>query len=263
MEKINSRDGTTIAFDQLGAGPPIILIAGAACDRGVDAPIASGLAQHFTVLNYDRRGRGDSDDTPPYAVAREVEDIAALLDAAGGSAAVLGLSSGAALAAEAAASGLPIDRLVMWEPPFSTEPEQVRRANQYRQRLTGLLAEGRRDDALAHFMTFVGLPPEAIAGMRQSPYWQVGMKLAGTLGYDAAILGDSTVPTARYATIGVPTLVLAGSESPPFLREAAGQAAAAIPGARQEVLAGQDHNVAGEAIAPVVAAFAQAERSRR
>jgi pimeloyl-ACP methyl ester carboxylesterase len=256
MEKITSKDGTTIAFDQLGEGPAIILVAGAACDRAVDGPIADGLAQHFTVLNYDRRGRGDSDDTPPYAVAREVEDIAALLDAAGGSASVLGLSSGAALAAEAAAGGLPIDRLVMWEPPFSTDPEHRRRAEQYRQRLTELLAGDRRDDALAHFMTFVGLPAEAIAGVQQSPYWQVGVGLAGTLAYDAAVMGDSTIPADRYRAIGVPTLVLAGSESPEFLRRAAMEVAAAIPGARHDVLAGQDHNVAGEAIAPVIAAFA-------
>lgn len=126
MEKIESRDGTTIGFDQLGHGPAVILVAGAACDRGVGAPIAGALAEHFTVLNYDRRGRGDSGDTPPYAVTREVEDLAALLDAAGGSASVLGLSSGAALAAEAAASGLPIDRLLMWEPPFSLDPNGPR-----------------------------------------------------------------------------------------------------------------------------------------
>jgi pimeloyl-ACP methyl ester carboxylesterase len=256
MEKITSTDGTTIAFDQLGEGPRLILVAGAACDRAVDAPIAEGLARHFTVLNYDRRGRGDSDDTPPYAVAREVEDIAALLDAAGGSAIVLGLSSGAALAAEAAASGLRIDRLVMWEPPFSTDPEQVRRAREYRDRLAALLAEDRRDDALAHFMTFVGLPADAIAGVRQSPYWQVGVGLAHTLGYDAAVMGDSTIPADRYGAIGVPTLVLAGSASPEFMRRAAVRAAAAIPGARHDVLAGQDHNVAGEVIAPVIAAFA-------
>jgi pimeloyl-ACP methyl ester carboxylesterase len=201
MEKIISKDGTTIAFDQLGAGPALVLVAGASCDRAVDTPITDGLAAHFTVLNYDRRGRGDSDDTPPYAVAREVEDIAAMLDAAGGSATVLGLSSGAALAAEAAAAGLPIDRLVMWEPPFSTDPEQTRRAARYRERLAGLLAEDRRGDALAHFMTFVGLPAGAIAGIRQSPYWQTGLTLAHTLAYDAMIMGDSTVPADRYTPI--------------------------------------------------------------
>jgi len=256
MEKIQSKDGTTIAFDQLGEGPPIILVAGASCDRGVNAPIAEALAPRFTVLSYDRRGRGDSDDTPPYAVAREVEDIGALVDAAGGAATVLGFSSGAALAAEAAASGLPIDRLVMWEPPFSTDQDGPARAKAYAERLTELLAADRRGDALAHFMTLVGLPEEAIAEARQSPYWQQGLSLAPTLAYDAAILGDATIPAARYRGIGVPTLVLSGTASPEFLRQAAAGTAQAIPGARHEELAGQDHNVAGESIAPAVAAFA-------
>jgi pimeloyl-ACP methyl ester carboxylesterase len=256
MEKIESKDGTAIAFDQLGGGPRLILVAGASCDRAVGAPLAEALARHFTVLNYDRRGRGDSGDTVPYAVAREVEDLAALLDAAGGSARVLGLSSGAALAAEAAASGLPIDRLIMWEPPFSVDPDGPRRAKLYTDRLTELLAADRRGDALAHFMAQVGLPDEAIAGMRQSPYWKLGLSLAPTLAYDAAILGDTTVPTRRYREIGVPTLVLSGSKSPDFLRRAAERVAEAIPGARHDELMGQDHNVAGDSIAPVVAAFA-------
>ncbi|MDO3703129.1 alpha/beta hydrolase [Micromonospora sp. C28SCA-DRY-2] len=256
MEKTTSTDGTTLAFDRSGVGPVLILVAGAACDRGVNAPIAQALARHFTVLNYDRRGRGDSADTPPYAVAREVEDIAALVAAAGMSPILLGFSSGAALAAEATASGLPVDRLIMWEPPFSTDPDGPRRAKEYADRLAELLAADRRDDALAHFMTHVGVPPQVVAGTRRSPYWQAGLRLAPTLAYDAAILADTTVPTARYAQIGVPTLVLSGAASPEFLRTAAEQAAGAIPGARHDVLPGQDHNVAGESLAPVVAAFA-------
>lgn len=260
MEKIKSKDGTTIAFDQLGEGPPIVLVAGAACDRGVNTATATALASRFTVLNYDRRGRGDSDDTLPYAVDREVEDLAALLDAAGGSASVLGFSSGAALAATAAARGLPIAHLVMWEPPFTTDPDGPRRARGYADRLAGLLAAGRRGDALAHFMTYVGMPEEAIAGARRSPYWQAGLRLAPTLAHDAAILGDTTVPVASYRGISAPTLVLSGSESPEFLRQAARQVAEAIPGARHDVLAGQDHNVAADRIAPVVAGFAGSGR---
>lgn len=255
MEKIESKDGTVIAFDQLGAGPPIIVVAGASCDRAIDAPIAEALAQSFTVLNYDRRGRGDSGDTLPYAVAREVEDIQALLGAAGGTASVLGLSSGAALAAEAAASGLPIDSLIMWEPPFSVDSDGPRRAMEYSDRLAELLADDRRGDALAHFMKLVGIPDEMIAGIRQSPYWQAGLSLAHTLAYDDAIMGDSTIPAGRFGEIGASTLVLAGSESPAFLRQAAAKTAEAIPGAQVDVLEGQDHNVAGEAIAPVVAEF--------
>jgi pimeloyl-ACP methyl ester carboxylesterase len=143
--KIESKDGTVIAFDQIGEGRPIVLVAGASCDRAIDTPIAEALARNFTVLNYDRRGRGDSGDTPPYSVEREVDDIRALLEAAGGSATVLGLSSGAVLAAEAAASGLPIDRLIMWEPPFSIDPDGPRRAVEYSDRLTELLDADRRD----------------------------------------------------------------------------------------------------------------------
>ncbi len=256
MEKVQSKDGTTIAFDQLGAGAPLVLVAGASCDRSIDVPIAEALAKNFTVLNYDRRGRGDSDDTLPYAVDREIEDIAVLVDAAGGSATVVGLSSGAALAAEAAAAGLSIDALVMWEPPFSVDAESSRKAKEYTDELTRLLAADRRGDAVALFMQRVGIPEEMIAGMRQSPYWQLGESLAPTLAYDAAVMGvDNTVPAGRYGRIAAPTLVLAGSESPEFMRQAAAQVAAAIPGARHDILAGQDHNVAGDVLAPAVAAF--------
>jgi pimeloyl-ACP methyl ester carboxylesterase len=255
MERVQSKDGTTIAFDQLGEGAPLVLVAGASCDRSIDVPIAEALAQHFTVLNYDRRGRGDSTDTLPFAVGREIEDLDVLLAAAGGSATVVGLSSGGALAAEAAAAGLSFDALVLWEPPFSIDADGVQAAKAYTDELTTLLAGDRRGDALALFMRRVGVPEGMIAGMRQSPYWQLGESLAPTLAYDNAAMGDSTIPVERYGRIAVPTLVLAGSESPPFLREAAAQVAAAIPDAKHDVLAGQDHNVAGDALAAAVAAF--------
>ena len=255
MEKIQSLDGTTIVFDQIGEGVPLVLVAGASCDRAIDTPIATALAEHFTVLNYDRRGRGDSTDTLPFAVEREVEDIAALLAAAGGSATLVGLSSGAALAAEAALAGLPVDALVMWEPPFRVDAEGLQQAKEYTDDLTTLLAEGRRGDAVARFMRVVGLPEEMIAGMRQSPYWAIGEGLAPTLAYDNAAMGDSSVPVRRYRTIGTPTLVLAGSDSPAWLREAATLTANAIPGARHDSLAGQNHNVAPDALAAAVIGF--------
>ncbi|MEJ3658864.1 alpha/beta hydrolase [Actinomycetes bacterium KLBMP 9759] len=255
MQKVRSTDGTTIAFDQIGAGRPLVLVAGASCDRGVDAPIAQGLAEHFTVLNYDRRGRGDSGNTLPFAVEREIEDIAAMLDAAGGSAVVLGLSSGAALAAHAAAAGLPINALVMWEPPYVLDPDGARETKEYTERLHTLLAQGRYGDAVEQFMRRVGLPDEMIAGMRQSPYWALGEQLAPTLAYDAAVMGDATVPADLYATISVPTLLLAGSASPAWMRDAAQAVAGTIPGARFDVLEGQDHNVAGDVLAPAVRDF--------
>ena len=252
MEKIQSRDGTTVAFDQLGGGPPLVLVSGASCDRTIDTPLAIALAEHFTVLNYDRRGRGDSTDTLPFAVEREVEDIAALLQAAGGSATLVGLSSGAALAAEATATGLPVDALVMWEPPFCVDAEGLQQAKEYTDDLTALLAEGRRGDALARFMRLVGLPEEMIAGMRQSPFWAAGEALAPTLAYDNAAMGDASVPVGRYRDIAAPTLVLAGSASPAWLREAAVRVTNAIPGARHDSLEGQDHNVAPDALTGAV-----------
>ncbi|MEV6104276.1 alpha/beta hydrolase [Streptomyces sp. NPDC051940] len=255
MHKIESADGTVIAFDQIGSGPPLIIVAGASCDRSVDAALADELARHMTVLNYDRRGRGDSGDTQPYAVAREIDDIRALTDAAGGSASLLGLSSGAVLAARAAADGVPVDRLIMWEPPFSLDDEARRRTSEYAARLGGLLAENRRGDALALFMSLVGMPEEVIEGMRHSPHFQQGLALAHTLAYDAAVMGDGSIPEDTLTRIQAPTLLLAGSRSPAFLCAAAERAAAAIPDARQAVLADQDHNVAPDVIAPVVARF--------
>ena len=252
METLTSADGTTIAFDQIGAGPPLVLVSGAACDRAVDAGIADGLAAHFTVLNYDRRGRGDSTDTLPYAVEREVEDLEILLAAAGGSAVVVGLSSGAVLAAHAAAAGLPIGRLVMWEPPFRLDAAGQQAAREYAERTRALLAEGRRGDALELFMTVVGMPAEAIAGMRRSPYWAQGEGLAPTLAYDAAVLGDGSIPRERFAAITVPTAVFTGGGSPDWFRAAGKAAAAAIPGATYRELPGQTHDVAPDALAAAV-----------
>ena len=151
METVTSADGTTIAFDQLGSGPPLVLVSGASCDRAVDAGIAAALADHFTVLNYDRRGRGDSGDTPPYAVAREVEDLDALVDHTGGSASLHGFSSGALLALHAAAAGLPITRMTVLEPPFATEDETASQAA-FTDGLRGQLASGGHDAALEFFL---------------------------------------------------------------------------------------------------------------
>ncbi len=257
METVTSADGTVIAFDQLGAGTPLVLVAGASCDRAVGAEVAAALAAHFTVLNYDRRGRGDSTDTPPYAIDREIEDLEVLISAAGGSAAVLGISSGGALAAHAAASGLPVTRLVMWEPPFRLDPDGQLASKEYVAQLTELLAEGRRGDALALFMSLVGLSPEMIDGMRRSPYWAVGERIAPTLAYDAAVLGDGAVPD-RFAQIDCPALVLAGGGSPDWFRESARAAAAAISGASYDVLPGQTHDVAADVLASAVHAFVAA-----
>ena len=204
MQTVTSTDGTTIAFDQLGAGTPLVLVAGASCDRATDTAIAEALATHFTVLNYDRRGRGDSTDTPPYAVDREIEDLEVLIASAGGSATLAGLSSGGALAAHAAASGLSVSHLVMWEPPFRLDADGQRASKEYAAQLNALLAQNRRGDALALFMSMVGLPDEVIAKVRQSPYWALGEAMAPTLAYDAAVMGDGAVPRGAVRRHPVP-----------------------------------------------------------
>lgn len=255
METVTSADATTIAFDQIGTGTPLVLVAGASCDRAVDARIADALGAHFTVLNYDRRGRGDSTDTLPYAVEREVEDLEILLAAAGGSAVVVGLSSGAVLAAHAAAAGLPISHLVMWEPPFRLDAAAQQAAREYGETTRALLSQGRRGDALELFMTVVGLPADMIAGIRRSPYWAQGEKLAPTLAYDAAVIGDGSIPVDRYAAITAPTAVLTGGASPEWFRAAGRAAADAIPGATCRVLPGQTHDVAADVLAAAVHEF--------
>jgi len=259
MKKVHSKDGTTIAFDQSGQGPAIILVGGAFQHRAIDprtAQLAALLAQHFTVFHYDRRGRGDSSDTQPYAVEREVEDLDALIKEAGGSAFVFGMSSGAVLAIDAAARGLAITKLALYEPPFNSGDDTARQASEsYTRQLTALLAEGRRGDAVALAMTTWGAPAEAIAGMRQTPIWSLFESVAPTLAYDNAIMGDGSVPTERLTSVTVPTLVMDGGASPAFMHNAAQAAAHALPNAQHRTLEDQTHDVAPDALAPVLEKF--------
>ena len=255
METVTSSDGTRIAFDRLGDGPPVVLVCGQSTTRSSNAALAALLAPDFTVLNYDRRGRGDSGDTLPYAVEREVEDIDALVSEAGRSAFVCGFSSGAALALEAAASGLAIDKLALWETPFDAD-EDRRPPEDLAERYEEMLAEGRRGDVIEYFMAnVVGLPPEFVARARSGPYWQGQEAMAHTLVYDTIVMGDHSLPVERAAAVEAPTLVLAGGESFPFMRETARALAEAIPEARSRVLEGQTHAVAPEALAPVLGEF--------
>ena len=255
METVTSKDGTTIAYDRVGDGPALVLVSGASVDRGGDAGFVPPFAENFTVYNYDRRGRGDSGDTQPYAAEREIEDLDAVIAAAGGSAAVIGFSSGAALAARAAAAGSPITKLVLWEVPYALDADAPRRHQAYIDDLTKALDAGDNGAAAERFMRLVGLPEEMIAGMRQSPYWPGMEAVAPTLVYDATVMGDSAVPTETLAGVGVPTLVLDGGASPHFLRDASTAVAGAIPDAERRTLEGQDHNVAPDVIVPVVTEF--------
>jgi pimeloyl-ACP methyl ester carboxylesterase len=249
LERLRSADGTPIACDRLGQGPPVILVSGASTSRAVHGSLAALLAADFTVLNYDRRGRGESGDTPPYGLEREFEDIVAVIRAAGGSAAAFGNSSGAVLALRAAGAGLPITSLALWDPPFFADPDAPRRQQEYVTRLSALLAEGRRGDAMALFMTSVGLPQERIASTRQAPMWAEMEAVAPTLLYDAWVMGDSTVPAGLAASVKIPTLVLTGSESGTWADGAARALTAALPTCRHRVLEGQNHAVAWDVLA--------------
>ncbi|MGZ3602974.1 MAG: alpha/beta fold hydrolase [Ktedonobacterales bacterium] len=258
MQTVTSRDGTTIAFDRLGTGPALVLVGGAFQQREdqLFAPLAALLAPHFTVITYDRRGRGASGDTLPYAVEREVEDLAALITAAGGSAHAFGNSSGGNLALEAAAHKLLITKLAMFESPFTADDSQPREPDDFATQLTALLAEGRRGDAVAHFLTkAVGIPAEVVAQMRHAPMWPGMEAIAPTLAYDTALSGDATLLTERAPTVTVPTLVLYGGASPAWASNSAQAVVDALPNAQSRALEGQTHNVSAEALAPVLQEF--------
>jgi pimeloyl-ACP methyl ester carboxylesterase len=255
METVTSKDGTEIAFDRVGEGPPIVLVSGGSVDRSSLAPLAQELASDLTVLNYDRRGRGPSGDTPPYAIEREIEDIAAMLDAAGGEAAIFGSSSGGVLALWAAEAGLPITKAALWEPPFIPEGFPRPPDDQVEQ-YEAMLAEGRRGDAVEYFMArVVGMPPEFVAGARQQPFWAATEALAHTLPYDARIMGDYRIPVERAAEITTPTAVIAGGADMPFMRDTAQALADALPNGEARFLDGQGHDVDQAVLAPVLKAF--------
>ncbi|WP_410633714.1 alpha/beta fold hydrolase [Amycolatopsis sp. cmx-4-83] len=238
---VTSADGTPIFFEQRGSGAPVILVGGAFNDRTTVAGLAEVLAADFTTIAYDRRGRGDSGDSPDYALEREIEDIAALIAHAGGTASVFGHSSGAVLALEAAAAGIGIDRLVAYEPPYAT-PDQDR--GDVLGQVRAQLAAGDRDGAVKTFLMVAGTPEEMVEGMKQAPVWGWFTGLAHTLPYDLTICGPGARPRLDHlAKIAIPALVIGGGASPEGLQAGARVAAEAVPGARHETLAGQDHGV--------------------
>jgi pimeloyl-ACP methyl ester carboxylesterase len=260
MSRVTSKDGTPIAFDRSGKGPAVVLVSPALSDRSATAPLAALLSPHFTVFNYDRRGRGKSGDTPQYAVEREVEDIDALINEASGSACLYGWSSGAVLALEAAARGLAIRKLALYEPPFIVDDSRPPLPKDYVAQLTKLVSAGRRGDAVEFFMTkAVGVPDEFVAQMRNDPSWAAMEAVAHTLAFDGVIMGDTMagnpLPARRWASATVPTLVMDGGASPAWMRHAAQATAAVLPNAKYRTLEGQQHGVAPEALAPVLEEF--------
>jgi pimeloyl-ACP methyl ester carboxylesterase len=258
MEKVISKDGTEIAFDKMGSGPAVILVDGAFCYRsfGPMPKLTPLLAQHMTVLTYDRRGRGDSADTQPYSVRREMEDIDALIKYAGGSASLFGISSGAALALHAVAAGLNVTRLSLYEPPFLTGNTGHQPPKDAREQLKNLLAEGRKGDAAKYYLTkVIGAPALLAFILRLTPNWSKMQGVANSLPYDLAILGDFRLPADLVASIKVPSIVVGGEKSPEMLRQAVQEVARQLPGARMEMLKGQTHNVSAKALAPVLIDF--------
>ena len=258
MSHAISRDGTAIAYERSGNGPALILVDGALCSRafGPMPKLAPRLAPHFTVYAYDRRGRGQSGDTQPYSKEREVEDLAALIEEAGGSAFLLGLSSGGALALEAAASGLNIAKVAVYEPPY-IDLTGERGAASHEPRLKALVAEGNRGGAVKYFMRdMVGVPAFAVMMMRLMPWiWHKLAAVAHTLPYDAAVMNRFQVPATRFGSISIPTLAMHGSKTDVRLQNAARALADAIPGAQHVTLAGQTHNVKPDVLAAAVVPF--------
>jgi pimeloyl-ACP methyl ester carboxylesterase len=255
MSTTQSADGTTIDFDKLGEGPAVVLVGGVLGDRSQQAPVAELLASRFTVFNYDRRGHGASGFTEPYAVEREIEDLAAVIAEAGGSACVYGTSGCGILALEAAAHGVAMAKLAVWETPYIVSDSRPVVPAAYREQLVELLAQDRRGDMVELFLTkAVGLPAEFVAPMRQAPFWASQEEEAHTLIYDAAIVGDHSLPAERLGSVAVPTVVIDGGTTP-WVSESADRLAEVLPNGERRTLAGQPHNVAPDAIAPAIEQF--------
>ncbi|MFD3550657.1 alpha/beta fold hydrolase [Streptomyces goshikiensis] len=262
MDKVFSADGTAIAYEQQGSGsgPVVVLVGGAFMTRGDSAELAALLAEHCTVITYDRRGRGDSGDSPEYDVQREVEDLDALIERVGGEAMVFGMSSGAVLALEAVARGSAVSRLAVYEPPFITDGSRPPLPVDYVDHLTELVGQGAYGDAVAYFMTAaVGMPAEAVAGMRQAPFWAGMEATARTLPYDGQIMGDTMsgrpLPADRWKSVTVPVLVGSGDAGAPQMLSGARELAALAGNFTLQVFPGREHNIAPEALAPVLTGF--------
>ena len=255
-----SADGTVIAFSAVGAGEPLIIVDGATAYPAVNplnAEIAGLLAADFRTYTYDRRGRGQSTDTAPYAVAREIEDIAALIEVAGAPATVFGWSSGAVLALDAAAAGLPIRRVVAFEPPFVVDDSRPPLPADYVSRLDAAVADGRPGDAASLFLSAaVGLPADAVEGIRKSDFWPMMEAVAPTIAYDGRIMGTTMsggpLPPSRWAALTAPTLVVHGKETFPFIAAGARALADLLPSATLLPVEGADHSAPPSVIATVL-----------
>jgi len=258
--QVVSKDGTTIAYDRAGSGPALILIVGALCSRALGPSVKLGplLASQFTVFSYDRRGRGQSGDSAPYRVEREIEDLEALIAEAGGSAFVFGHSSGAILGLEAAAHGLPIRKLALYEAPLMVDGSRPPMQGDWLQ-IQDYIGQDRRSDALKVFLKSVGLPRLVIAIMRCLPVWSKIMAVAHTLPYDGAISGEfqrgEALPAAAWTSVTVPVLAVAGGKSPAWMQNGMRALSSALSNAQHRTLAGQTHDVSAKALDPLLKQF--------
>ena len=254
---VTSKDGTKIAYDRVGHGPVVILVLGALNSGKSGAKLAKLLASHFTVITYDRRGRGDSTDTAPHARQREVEDVAALVDGVGEPVYLYGHSSGAALALEVAVKlRKKIKRLAIYEVPYSLGKDAIKASKEYDKQLQKILASGRNGDAVALFVRNVGVSDKQIQAMKRMPMWKGLEALAPTLAYDSAVLGKGhSLPSALLAGITTPTLVMHGGKGAPSMRDVAQAISKTIPKAQLRTLAGQTHGVSPKVLAPVLTEF--------
>ena len=267
MGTTRSADGTAIGFDSWGCGQPLIMVDGATGYRATSQlprQVGELLGTEFRVYGYDRRGRGESGDTAPYAPQREIEDLAALIDAAGAPALVCGFSSGAVLALDAAAAGLPIEKLAVFEPPFVVGDSRPPLPGDYVERLDAAIDEGRPGDAAEIFLTAaIGLPPQAVSGMRQGPFWPTLEAVAHTIAYDGRVMGTTMsgapLPADRWAALAAPTLILYGNGTEPWLITGAQALADLLPAASLQAVEGAQHSVAAEVLAPALRQFARGQ----
>jgi pimeloyl-ACP methyl ester carboxylesterase len=261
MSMTTSKDGTSIAFEKSGKGPVVILVDGALCYRklGPMAQIARELASGFTVFTYDRRGRGESGDTAPYSVQREVDDIESLIKEAGGAAFLYGASSGAAMALAAASRLRGIRKLALYEAPFIVDGTRAPQPADYSWKMSNFIAANRRGDAVRLFMKEVGVPAMVVAMMSLMPQWSKLKAVAHTLPYDTTVMGDtrsgSPLPAELWAHVTIPTLVGVGGKSPLSMQNAMRALVDALPNAKLRVLDRETHVVKTKAIAPVLIDF--------
>jgi alpha-beta hydrolase superfamily lysophospholipase len=258
-----SADGTRIAYETVGSGPPVVIVSGAFGTRTDARELAGALSGRVTAAGYDRRGRGDSGDsgdTQPYSPARELDDLRAVIDALGGSAFVYGHSSGGALSLDAVAAGLPIAKLAVYEPPFTVDDSRPPYSDGFVETLRGMVEAGRRGDAVAEFWrTGLLMPEPEIETARQAPFWPQFESLAHTLIYDYEVLGDRIsgrpLPSAWADSIAIPILIFEGGDSPATLRNVVTSLEAILPNATKRTLAGQGHGAPADVLAPILEAF--------